>query len=143
MNCRTPRPTSMWCSRCQGAWYCTQEHLQTDWSRNHSECIPAIYAQTYNVITTLPPAEQQMVPEAHRLPTQQCQILEFHDDRTSSNDSRMPFTKDSSLDHHSDPISTPFALDDAITEIHTADSQVIKYANCPFIHCRHTDMHTI
>ncbi|KAI6149350.1 hypothetical protein BKA82DRAFT_3977476 [Pisolithus tinctorius] len=62
------RPTSMWCSRCQGAWYCTQEHLQTDWSRNHSECIPAIYAQTYNVITTLPPAEQQMVPEAHRLP---------------------------------------------------------------------------
>ncbi|KAI6010700.1 hypothetical protein F5J12DRAFT_781706 [Pisolithus orientalis] len=125
------RPTSMWCSRCQGAWYCTQEHLQIDWPRHHNECIPAINAQTYHVIATLPPAEQQMVPEP-RISARQ--LLERHSSARISSFPTigrapmtvgMPFTKDSTLDHHSDPISTPFALDDTITEIHTADGQFV------------------
>ncbi|KAG6332512.1 hypothetical protein ID866_6574 [Astraeus odoratus] len=55
------RPTSMWCSRCQNAWYCTPEHLQSDWPRHRRECIPATHAQNYNIIATPPPAEQQMI----------------------------------------------------------------------------------
>ncbi|KAI6110800.1 hypothetical protein EV401DRAFT_292420 [Pisolithus croceorrhizus] len=77
------RPTSMWCSRCQSAWYCTPEHLQMvstplrfwlynldlllclhavqDWPRHRRECIPATHAQNHNMIVTPPPAEQQMI----------------------------------------------------------------------------------
>lgn len=51
----------MWCSRCQNAWYCTPEHLQTDWPRHRRECIPAAHTQNYNMIATPPPAEQQMI----------------------------------------------------------------------------------
>ncbi|KAI6044434.1 hypothetical protein EDC04DRAFT_3106200 [Pisolithus marmoratus] len=54
------RPTSMWCSRCQNAWYCTPEHLQTDWPRHRRECIPTTHAQNYSMIAT-PPNEQQMI----------------------------------------------------------------------------------
>ena len=35
------RPTSMWCSRCQTSWYCSAEHLQSDWPRHRRECNPA------------------------------------------------------------------------------------------------------
>ncbi|KAF8199085.1 hypothetical protein BJ912DRAFT_950851 [Pholiota molesta] len=35
------RPTSMWCSRCQSAWYCSPEHIHSDWPRHRKECIPA------------------------------------------------------------------------------------------------------
>ncbi|KAH8832833.1 hypothetical protein DL96DRAFT_1583556 [Flagelloscypha sp. PMI_526] len=32
------RPTSMWCGRCHCKWYCTPEHLQSDWPRHRHEC---------------------------------------------------------------------------------------------------------
>ncbi|KAI9573868.1 hypothetical protein HD554DRAFT_2202031 [Boletus coccyginus] len=55
------RPTSMWCSRCQATWYCTTEHLHSDWPRHRRECIPATHAQSCNMIATPPPAEQQLI----------------------------------------------------------------------------------
>ncbi|TFK39454.1 hypothetical protein BDQ12DRAFT_681813 [Crucibulum laeve] len=59
------RPTSMWCSRCQSAWYCSPEHLHSDWSRHRKECMPAVNTTNtgYNVnmIATPPPAEPQYV----------------------------------------------------------------------------------
>ncbi|KAL4266045.1 MUB1/samB family protein [Pleurotus pulmonarius] len=58
------RPTSMWCSRCQSAWYCSPEHLHNDWARHRKECIPATSAPNqYNVnmIATPPPAEPQYI----------------------------------------------------------------------------------
>ncbi|KIK33790.1 hypothetical protein CY34DRAFT_789279 [Suillus luteus UH-Slu-Lm8-n1] len=55
------RPTSMWCSCCQSAWYCTPEHLQSDWPCHRKECVPATHAQNYNIIATPLPAEQQVI----------------------------------------------------------------------------------
>jgi len=61
------RPTSMWCSRCQGAWYCSPEHLQTDWARHRKECSPPMAdnhttnGYTVNMIATPPPAEPQYI----------------------------------------------------------------------------------
>ena len=77
------RPTSMWCSRCQSAWYCSAEHIYNvsllfvvnefiiififvfqDWPRHRAECIPAMSPTScYNVnmIATPPPAEPQLV----------------------------------------------------------------------------------
>jgi len=58
------RPTSMWCSRCQSAWYCSAEHIYSDWPRHRTECIPAMSPTScYNVnmIATPPPAEPQFV----------------------------------------------------------------------------------
>ncbi|KAF8972693.1 hypothetical protein BDZ97DRAFT_1649631 [Flammula alnicola] len=58
------RPTSMWCSRCQSAWYCSPEHIHSDWPRHRRECIPAMSPpSSYNVnmIATPPPAEPQYV----------------------------------------------------------------------------------
>jgi len=59
------RPTSMWCSRCQSAWYCSPDHLHNDWPRHRKECIPAMNAPSngYNVnmIATPPPAEPQYI----------------------------------------------------------------------------------
>lgn len=76
------RPTSMWCSRCQSAWYCSPEHLHNvsnpsfslhafmpltsysqDWARHRRECIPAVNSssQGYNMIATPPPAEPQFI----------------------------------------------------------------------------------
>ncbi|KAJ8095087.1 hypothetical protein PM082_010306 [Marasmius tenuissimus] len=58
-------PTSMWCSRCQGAWYCCPEHLQSDWPRHRKECVPAAHntSTSYgvNMIATPPPAEPQYI----------------------------------------------------------------------------------
>ncbi|KAK0189218.1 uncharacterized protein ARMOST_06726 [Armillaria ostoyae] len=58
------RPTSMWCSRCQSAWYCTPEHLNSDWPRHRKECMPAQNASggySLNMIATPPPAEPQYI----------------------------------------------------------------------------------
>ncbi|KAJ7590130.1 hypothetical protein C8J56DRAFT_1004117 [Mycena floridula] len=56
------RPTSMWCSRCQSAWYCSSEHLHDDWARHRRECIPASGASyNLNMITTPPPAEDRLI----------------------------------------------------------------------------------
>ncbi|THU90377.1 hypothetical protein K435DRAFT_864320 [Dendrothele bispora CBS 962.96] len=32
--------TSLWCSRCQGTFYCCSEHLRMDWPRHRAQCIP-------------------------------------------------------------------------------------------------------
>jgi len=59
------RPTSMWCSRCQSAWYCSPEHLHEDWPRHRKECIPtqasAGGGYNMNMIATPPPAEPQFI----------------------------------------------------------------------------------
>ncbi|KAI0272728.1 hypothetical protein BC834DRAFT_966705 [Gloeopeniophorella convolvens] len=55
------KSTHMWCSRCQSAWYCTPEHLQSDWPRHRRECMPAASAQHSNVIATPPPVQPQMI----------------------------------------------------------------------------------
>ncbi|KAI0079100.1 hypothetical protein K474DRAFT_729514 [Panus rudis PR-1116 ss-1] len=34
------RPTTMCCDRCRSAFYCSPEHLQTDWPRHRGECTP-------------------------------------------------------------------------------------------------------
>jgi len=53
----------MWCSRCQRAWYCSPEHLTSDWPRHRKECNPTSnpgYANV-NMIATPPPAEPQYI----------------------------------------------------------------------------------
>ena len=58
------RPTSMWCSRCQSAWYCCPEHLNSDWARHRLECVPvsAVPSVGYNNLTATPsPVEDQFV----------------------------------------------------------------------------------
>ncbi|KAF5384570.1 hypothetical protein D9757_007507 [Collybiopsis confluens] len=78
------RPTSMWCSRCQNAFYCCPEHLSTDWPRHRGECFPprqnvSTSAYNVNMIATPPPAEPQystvtailFAPEADRWTTTQ------------------------------------------------------------------------
>ncbi|KAI0917836.1 hypothetical protein AcW1_006868 [Taiwanofungus camphoratus] len=52
-------PTSMWCSRCQNAWYCTPEHLQSDWPRHRRECTPV--NATQQTIATPPPVQPQLI----------------------------------------------------------------------------------
>ncbi|KZS94613.1 hypothetical protein SISNIDRAFT_453563 [Sistotremastrum niveocremeum HHB9708] len=46
------RPTSMWCSRCQRAWYCCEEHLQQAWPQHRKSCTP---------VNTAPPTISQSV----------------------------------------------------------------------------------
>ncbi|EIM86480.1 uncharacterized protein STEHIDRAFT_56974 [Stereum hirsutum FP-91666 SS1] len=56
------KPTSMWCSRCQNAWYCSPEHLNSDWARHRRECVPvAPTQQQYGIIATPPPAQTQLI----------------------------------------------------------------------------------
>ncbi|KAI0630590.1 hypothetical protein C8Q77DRAFT_1160150 [Trametes polyzona] len=57
------RSTSMWCSRCQNAWYCSPEHLQSDWPRHRRECVPinTQQAQYPNMIATPPPAQAELI----------------------------------------------------------------------------------
>ncbi|KDN43650.1 hypothetical protein RSAG8_06027, partial [Rhizoctonia solani AG-8 WAC10335] len=33
------KPTTMWCSRCERAWYCCNDHLNCDWPRHKMECL--------------------------------------------------------------------------------------------------------
>ncbi|KAI0316773.1 hypothetical protein OF83DRAFT_219208 [Amylostereum chailletii] len=55
------KPTSMWCSRCQNAWYCTADHLNSDWPRHRRECVAVSTSQQqYNMIATPPPAVPQI-----------------------------------------------------------------------------------
>ncbi|GJJ11154.1 hypothetical protein Clacol_005385 [Clathrus columnatus] len=35
-------PTSYWCSRCQQVWYCSADHLQSDWPLHKKNCRPAL-----------------------------------------------------------------------------------------------------
>ncbi|KAH8104061.1 hypothetical protein BXZ70DRAFT_888734 [Cristinia sonorae] len=55
------KPTSLWCSRCQNAWYCTPAHLQGDWSRHRKECIPANTGVQYPLSNSPPPIQQQVI----------------------------------------------------------------------------------
>ncbi|KAH9971747.1 hypothetical protein BGW80DRAFT_1174397 [Lactifluus volemus] len=54
------RSTSMWCSRCQNAWYCSPEHLQSDWARHRRECVPITPSHS-NMIATPPPVQAQLI----------------------------------------------------------------------------------
>ncbi|KAI0294323.1 hypothetical protein B0F90DRAFT_1757554 [Multifurca ochricompacta] len=54
------KSTSMWCSRCQTAWYCTPEHLHSDWPRHRRECV-AVAPQQANMIATPPPVQPQLI----------------------------------------------------------------------------------
>lgn len=75
----------MWCSRCQNAWYCSAEHLQSvhfqtfptllgltrniplqDWSRHKHECNPVIAAgqQPYTLAAAPAPPQQQIITVA-------------------------------------------------------------------------------
>jgi len=76
-------PTSKWCSRCEAAWYCTEDHLKAvrhdlrsyascidkyqspkDWPRHRLECnaraSPSAPSRA-NMIATPPPAEPQII----------------------------------------------------------------------------------
>ncbi|KAJ7881177.1 hypothetical protein B0H13DRAFT_2049885 [Mycena leptocephala] len=54
------RPTSQWCGRCRAAFYCSPEHLQSDWPQHRERCHPsASYAS--NMIATPPPAEPEYI----------------------------------------------------------------------------------
>ncbi|KAH9943817.1 hypothetical protein B0H21DRAFT_695102 [Amylocystis lapponica] len=55
------QPTTMWCSRCQNAWYCSPDHLQSDWSRHRRECVAINASQQSNMIATPPPVQQQLI----------------------------------------------------------------------------------
>jgi hypothetical protein len=37
------QPTHNWCSRCQATWYCSTEHLNADWRRHRTSCVPTIH----------------------------------------------------------------------------------------------------
>lgn len=52
------RPTSMWCSRCQLAWYCSPEHLQNDWPRHRRECMAS---PNQHMVIQTPPAAPEMM----------------------------------------------------------------------------------
>ncbi|KJA19683.1 hypothetical protein HYPSUDRAFT_69093 [Hypholoma sublateritium FD-334 SS-4] len=56
--------TPMQCSRCKNSWYCSREHIRSDWPRHREECIPTLnYPPLYhvNLIATPPPAEPETV----------------------------------------------------------------------------------
>ncbi|TDL24004.1 hypothetical protein BD410DRAFT_746042 [Rickenella mellea] len=55
------RPTSMWCSRCQNAWYCSPEHLQSDWPRHRKECLAPTPPPSHVTIQTPPPAIPEII----------------------------------------------------------------------------------
>ncbi|KAJ6560031.1 hypothetical protein B0H19DRAFT_1260689 [Mycena capillaripes] len=56
------RPTSQWCSRCHNAFYCSPEHLRSDWQRHRKQCRPSpAIAYGSNMIATPPPAESEPI----------------------------------------------------------------------------------
>ncbi|KAJ7482158.1 hypothetical protein B0H11DRAFT_1723784 [Mycena galericulata] len=48
------RVTSLWCSRCRSAWYCSTEHSRSDWPRHRKQCRRS-GGLGYSMIATLPP----------------------------------------------------------------------------------------
>jgi len=54
------KSTSMWCSRCRNAWYCSPEHLQSDWPRHRLECVPVGSARS-NTLATPPHVQPQLI----------------------------------------------------------------------------------
>ncbi|KAJ7860433.1 hypothetical protein B0H14DRAFT_2744770 [Mycena olivaceomarginata] len=55
------RATSLWCSRCQNAWYCSPEHMRSDWPRHRSHCHAPSSLYGSNMIATPPPAEPEYI----------------------------------------------------------------------------------
>jgi len=51
------KTTAMWCGRCQNAWYCSPDHLHSDWPKHREVCV-AVPTPTH---TTLPPGKFQTV----------------------------------------------------------------------------------
>ncbi|KAJ7851581.1 hypothetical protein B0H13DRAFT_2085328 [Mycena leptocephala] len=54
------RPTSQWCGRCRAAFYCSPEHLQSDWPQHRERCHPSASCAS-NMIATPPPAEPEYI----------------------------------------------------------------------------------
>ncbi|KAJ7249545.1 hypothetical protein B0H12DRAFT_1019650 [Mycena haematopus] len=54
------RETSLWCSRCQNAWYCSPDHMRNDWQHHRSNCHPPP-AYGSNMIATPPPAQTEYI----------------------------------------------------------------------------------
>ncbi|KAK7031636.1 Hif prolyl hydroxylase [Favolaschia claudopus] len=55
------RATSLWCSRCQNAWYCSPEHMRSDWPQHRAHCHSACVQYGSNMIATPPPAEPEYI----------------------------------------------------------------------------------
>ncbi|EJD07663.1 uncharacterized protein FOMMEDRAFT_101026 [Fomitiporia mediterranea MF3/22] len=55
------RPTTMWCSRCQFAWYCSPEHLSSDWPRHRRECVATPMQQSSQLVIQTPPAAPEVM----------------------------------------------------------------------------------
>ncbi|KAJ7333230.1 hypothetical protein DFH08DRAFT_880893 [Mycena albidolilacea] len=55
------RPTSLWCSRCQNTWYCSPEHMRSDWPRHRSNCQAPSSLYGLNMIATPSPAEPEYI----------------------------------------------------------------------------------
>ncbi|KIJ55628.1 hypothetical protein M422DRAFT_151123 [Sphaerobolus stellatus SS14] len=74
-------PTAYWCSRCQRVWYCSSQHLSSDWSRHRNECRPAggdpsrhtfAMAQTPNQVISVTAIYFPIQEEKPRLVTVEC-----------------------------------------------------------------------
>ncbi|KAK6996314.1 Hif prolyl hydroxylase [Favolaschia claudopus] len=55
------RATSLWCSRCQNSWYCSPEHMRSDWPCHRAHCHSATAQYGSNMIATPPPAEPEYI----------------------------------------------------------------------------------
>ncbi|KAJ6449384.1 hypothetical protein C8R45DRAFT_849737 [Mycena sanguinolenta] len=53
------RATSLWCSRCQNAWYCSPDHMRNDWPGHRSNCRPPSQGYGPNTFATPPPAARE------------------------------------------------------------------------------------
>ncbi|KAJ6560052.1 hypothetical protein B0H19DRAFT_944696 [Mycena capillaripes] len=53
------RLTSQWCSRCHNAFYCSPEHLRSDWQRHREQCRP--FPARSNMTARPPPAELEYI----------------------------------------------------------------------------------
>ncbi|KAH6916263.1 hypothetical protein BKA70DRAFT_482993 [Coprinopsis sp. MPI-PUGE-AT-0042] len=52
--------TSMWCSRCQSAWYCSPDHLRHDWPSHRNTCTPAAH-MSISLMPAPPIAEPELI----------------------------------------------------------------------------------
>ncbi|KAJ6560066.1 hypothetical protein B0H19DRAFT_1069767 [Mycena capillaripes] len=53
------RLTSQWCSRCHNAFYCSSEHLRSDWKRHREQCRPS--PARSSIVATPPPTELEYI----------------------------------------------------------------------------------